>query len=52
MTQLITAVNEVMGAPPVGMEGVQYLVAGALLVVLCMSAVSMLSGLFRFIGGI
>lgn len=52
MTQLITAVNEVLGAPPAGMEGIEYLVAGALLVVLCMSAVSMISGIFRYIGGI
>lgn len=52
MTQLITAVREVLGTAPAGMEAVEYLVAGALLVVLCMSAISMVSGLFRYIGGI
>lgn len=51
MTELLDAVSQIMGEAPPGLEAVEYMVAGALLVILCMSAVSMISGIFRFIGG-
>lgn len=51
MTSLISSVQHILGPAPVGCEPVEYIVAGCLLVILCMSAVSMISGIFKFIGG-
>lgn len=52
MTELIINIQSVIGAPPVGCEALEYIIAGALLLMLCMSAISMISGIFRWIGGI
>lgn len=51
MTELITALQEVLGAPPPGAEIIEYMVAALIFLMVCMSAVSMLSGLFKWIGG-
>lgn len=51
MTELITSIQGILGTPPVGCEALEYIIAGALLLMLCMSAVSMISGIFRWIGG-
>lgn len=48
---LIFYVREILGSAPSGFESVEYIVAGALLLVLCMSAISMISGIFKWIGG-
>lgn len=48
---LITYVQQILGAAPQGFESVEYIIAGALLLVLCMSAISMISGIFKWIGG-
>lgn len=50
-SELITNVQQILGAAPAGCEPVEYMIAGALLLMLCMSAVSMISGIFRWIGG-
>ena len=52
MTEMITAIQNVIGAPPAGCEPMEYMFAGVLLLMLCMSAVSMISGLFKWIGGL
>ena len=49
--ELIPYLRDILGVPPSGCEPIEYIFAGALLVILCMSAVSMISGIFRWIGG-
>lgn len=51
MTEFMGYVQELLGAPPAGYDALQYVVAAALLVILCMSAVNVISGIFRWIGG-
>lgn len=50
--QIIVYVQEILGAAPAGLEPLEYVVASVLLVMLCMSAVNLISGIFRWIGGI
>lgn len=49
---VIGYVRELLGAVPAGYEPLEYIVSGFVLVMLCMSAVSMISGLFKWIGGL
>ena len=51
MTELVTYIFEALGAPPAGLESLQYVVAAVILVTLCNSAIAMISGIFRWIGG-
>ena len=51
MTDFITELQSILGSPPTGCESLEYIIAGALLLMICMSAVSMISGIFRWIGG-
>lgn len=51
MTEFITYVQELLGAAPAGYEPLEYVISGALLVILCMSGLNMISGIFRWIGG-
>lgn len=50
MDQLITEVRSLLGAPPAGFETVEYMVAACLLVLLCMSAVGLVSSIFKWVG--
>lgn len=50
--QIIVYVQEILGAAPAGLESLEYVVASVLLVMLCMSAINLISGIFRWIGGI
>lgn len=49
---MIYYVQQLLGAAPAGYELVEYIFSGCLLILLCFSAVSMISGLFRWIGGL
>ena len=51
MTEFVGYVSEILGAPPAGFEPLEYVFAGTLLVIVVMSAVSMISGIFKWIGG-
>lgn len=53
MTETIYAyVEQLLGSPPAGYEPLLYIFSGAILVLLCFSAVAMISGIFKWIGGI
>ena len=52
VTELMSSVVQILGPAPAGLEPIVYITAAALLVILCMSAVSLISGLFRYIGGL
>lgn len=52
MTEFMTYVQELLGSAPAGYESLEYVVGSALLVILCMSAVNVIAGLFRWIGGL
>lgn len=52
MTEFIGYVSEILGPAPAGCEALEYIVAGCLLIMLCMSCVSFVSGLFKWIGGL
>lgn len=51
MTELLSYVRELMGAPPAGLESMEYVFAGVLLIILVSSAISLVSGIFKWIGG-
>lgn len=51
MTELLTYIRQLMGAPPVGLEPLEYVFAGVLLIILVSSAISLVSGIFKWIGG-
>lgn len=52
MTEFVSYIQEVLGSPPAGAEFFEYIFAGALLLVVVVSAISLVSGLFRWIGGL
>lgn len=52
MTELLSYVRGLMGVPPVGLEPMEYVFAGVLLVILVSSAISVISGIFKWIGGL
>lgn len=45
-------VQEVLGQAPAGLQGLEYVVAAVILVFCCMSIINLISGIFRWIGGI
>lgn len=49
---IIYYVQQLLGAVPSGYEPLEYIFAGCILVLLCFSAVSMISGIFKWIGGL
>lgn len=51
LTELLFYVRSLIGTPPVGLEPIEYVFAGALLIILVSSAISMISGIFKWIGG-
>lgn len=51
MTELLSYVRQLIGAPPVGLEPLEYVFAGVLLIILASSAIAMISGIFKWIGG-
>lgn len=44
-------VQQLLGEAPAGYEIIEYIFAGCLLVLLCFSAVSLISSVFKWIGG-
>lgn len=50
-TDLLTYIRSLIGSAPVGLEPVEYVFAGVLLIILVGSAISMISGIFKWIGG-
>lgn len=52
MTEFVGYIQTVLGSPPAGAEFFEYIFAGCLLLIVCVSAISMVSGLFRWIGGL
>ena len=52
MSEFVGYVSQILGSPPAGCEPLEYMIAGCLLVMLCMSCVSFISGLFKWIGGL
>lgn len=52
METVVQYVRDILGAVPAGYEPLEYIISGFILVMLCMSAVSMISGLFKWIGGL
>lgn len=52
MTDFIGYIQEIIGVPPAGCESLEYMIAGALLLLLCMSAINLISSIFRWIGGL
>ena len=52
MTEFLVYIRDILGAPAAGAEFLEYVFAGALLLVVIVSAISLVSGLFRWIGGL
>lgn len=52
MDTIVYYVRDLLGAVPAGYEVIEYVVAGVVLVLLCSFAVSMISAIFKWIGGI
>lgn len=50
--QIVVYVREILGSAPLGLEPLEYIVSAVLLLFLCMSAINLISGLFRWIGGL
>lgn len=48
---IVTDLQSLIGSPPVGCEPLEYIVASAIVLILCQSCISMISGIFRWIGG-
>lgn len=51
MPAFISEIQRLMGSPPAGYEWLQYLVVGVLLIFLLDSLVTMIAGIFKWIGG-
>ena len=51
MAAFISEIQSLIGAPPVGYEWLQYLVVAVLLIFLLDSLVTMIAGIFKWIGG-
>lgn len=49
--EFLEYIQAVIGSPPPGYECLEYLFAGMLLIILCISAMTFISGIFRYIGG-
>lgn len=52
MDTVVSYVRDILGAAPAGFEPLEYMISGCILVLLCFSAVSLVSGIFKWIGGI
>lgn len=50
MDTFINDLRNIIGSPPPGLEILEYIVASLLLVILCMSAVSFIGSIFKWIG--
>lgn len=50
MDTFISDIRNIIGVPPSGLESLEYITATLLLVILCMSAVSLISSIFKWIG--
>ena len=48
---LVEELRALIGAPPAGLEFLEYVFLGFLLIFLVYSAVSLISGIFKWIGG-
>lgn len=48
---LVEELRVLIGAPPAGLEFLEYIFLGFLLIFLVYSAVSLISGIFKWIGG-
>lgn len=48
---LVEELRALIGTPPVGLEFLEYVFLGFLLIFLVYSAVSLISGIFKWIGG-
>lgn len=51
MSVLITEVRNLIGSPPAGYEWLEYIVVAVLLMFLVDAAVTMIAGVFKWIGG-
>lgn len=51
MAAFISEIQSLIGAPPAGYEWLQYLVVSVLLIFLLDSLVTMIAGIFKWIGG-
>lgn len=51
MDNFISELRALIGSPPIGYEWLEYVFMGVLCIFLCSSIVSLLSALFRWIGG-
>lgn len=51
MAAFISEIQRLIGAPPAGYEWLQYLVVAVLLIFLLDSLVTMIAGIFKWIGG-
>lgn len=51
MAAFISEVQSLIGAPPVGYEWLEYLVVAVILIFLLDSLVTMIAGIFKWIGG-
>lgn len=50
MDTFILDIRNIIGAPPAGLEVIEYIVASLLLVILSMAAISLISSIFKWIG--
>ena len=51
MASFISEIQSLIGAPPAGYEWLQYLVVAVLLIFLLDSLITMIAGIFKWIGG-
>lgn len=51
METMVFYVRQLLGPAPPGLECLEYILAGSLGLMLCFAAVSLIAGIFRWIGG-